>query len=73
MITADHGCDPTTPSTDHSREGVPLLVYSKKIHEAIALGRRDTYADLGATMATYLGVDWPIGHSFYQQIEEYLK
>ena len=73
MITADHGCDPTTPSTDHSREGVPLLVYSKKIHEAIALGRRDTYADLGATMATYLGVDWPIGKSFYQQIEEYLK
>ena len=69
MITADHGCDPTTPSTDHSREGVPLLLYNKRMTGAIELGRRDTYADLGATVAEYFHVDWPLGHSFYSQIE----
>lgn len=73
MITADHGCDPTTPSTDHSREGVPLLVYNKRMTTAIALGCRDTFADLGATMAEYLHVDWPFGSSFYPQIEVHLK
>ncbi len=69
LITADHGCDPTTPSTDHSRECVPLLAYHKRMTTPIALGRRDTYADLGATIAEYFGVKWLIGTSFYPQIE----
>lgn len=50
-ITADHGNDPTTPSTDHSREYVPLLVYGKSIQSGIHLGIRPTFADLGKTIA----------------------
>lgn len=68
LITADHGCDPTTPSTDHSREGVPLLVYGKWMNTLIPLGRRDTYADLGATVARHLGVAWPQGTDFYERL-----
>ncbi|MDP4094431.1 MAG: phosphopentomutase [Bacillota bacterium] len=54
FITADHGCDPTTESTDHSREYVPLLIYGKKIKKGIDLGIRSTFADLGATVADIL-------------------
>jgi len=54
-ITADHGCDPTTPSTDHSREYVPLLVHAPG-GAGGPLGIRDTFADLGATVAEYFGV-----------------
>lgn len=50
IITADHGCDPSTPSTDHSREYVPIIVYGKEIKENINLGIRDTYADISATI-----------------------
>ncbi len=50
VITADHGCDPTTPSTDHSREKVPLLVYGKNIKPDVYLGERETFADLGQTI-----------------------
>ncbi|MFV0314052.1 MAG: phosphopentomutase [Anaerotignum sp.] len=57
FITADHGCDPTTPSTDHSREYVPLLVYGKKIKAGVDLGIRKTFADLGQTIADYLDLD----------------
>uniref|UniRef100_A0A7C6EAS3 Phosphopentomutase n=1 Tax=candidate division WOR-3 bacterium TaxID=2052148 RepID=A0A7C6EAS3_UNCW3 len=53
-ITADHGNDPTTPSTDHSREYVPLLIYSKSLLSGIDLGTRETFADLGQTVAEYL-------------------
>lgn len=55
-LTADHGCDPTTPSTDHSREYVPVLVTGPKIKEGIDLGIRETFADLGATVADLLKV-----------------
>jgi phosphopentomutase len=52
IITADHGCDPTTPSTDHSREYVPLLVYSKAFTQPGAdLGIRQTFVDIAATIA----------------------
>lgn len=51
IITADHGCDPTTPSTDHSREYVPLLVYGKKLKKGVNLGTRKTFADVGQTIA----------------------
>ncbi|MCR4402356.1 MAG: phosphopentomutase [Firmicutes bacterium] len=56
MITADHGCDPTTPSTDHSREYVPLLVYGSAIRPGAFLGTRGSFADLGRTVADLLGV-----------------
>ncbi|HHW39975.1 MAG TPA: phosphopentomutase [Syntrophomonadaceae bacterium] len=55
VITADHGCDPTTPSTDHSREYVPLLMTGTGVNPR-AIGTRPTMADLGATLAEYFGV-----------------
>jgi phosphopentomutase len=55
IFTADHGNDPTTPSTDHSREVVPLLVVGPRVR-AVALGRRPTFADVGQTVAEFLGV-----------------
>ncbi len=55
FITADHGNDPTTPSTDHARECVPLLVCGPRVHPR-DLGRRSTFSDLGATVAEWLGV-----------------
>jgi len=61
IITADHGCDPTTPGTDHTREYVPLLVYGKKIVPD-NLGTRTTLADVAATVYQYLcGATWPVG------------
>lgn len=69
IITADHGCDPTTPSTDHSREYVPLLVFGRRIKKGVSLGTRKTFADIGATIAHYLGFDAPLeGESFYSGI-----
>ncbi len=69
-ITADHGCDPTTPSTDHSREYVPLLVYGQKISGDINLGTRDTFADLAATIAEYFRVKGTgVGRSFWEEIQ----
>ena len=50
IITADHGNDPTTPSTDHSREYTPILVYGKQIKPNTNLGIRKTYADISATI-----------------------
>lgn len=56
IFTADHGCDPTTPSTDHSREYVPLLVIGEKVRGGAELGVRESFADLGKTIAEQLGV-----------------
>ncbi len=56
LITADHGCDPTTPSTDHSREYVLVLTWGKGIRSGVDLGTRDTFADLGATISQALGI-----------------
>ena len=55
MLTADHGNDPTTPSTDHSREVVPLLVLGPKVHP-VPLGTRRTFADMGQTVGEYFGL-----------------
>lgn len=55
FITADHGCDPITPSTDHSREYIPLLVYGKNI-KSVDLGTRSSFADIGKTVADIFGV-----------------
>lgn len=69
FITADHGCDPTTPSTDHSREYVPILAYGKPIREGVDLGVRKTFADLGQTISDYLGLDAHFeAESFWKEI-----
>lgn len=56
MITADHGCDPASPSTDHSREYVPLLIWGQKVPPGLNKGTRKTFADAGATAAALLGI-----------------
>ena len=56
IITADHGCDPSTPSTDHSREYTPMLIYGKNIKNGVDLGTRKSFADISATVLEYLGV-----------------
>lgn len=67
IFCADHGCDPTTPSTDHSREYTPLLCYSKNSKRA-DLGTRATLADIGATVAENFNVTIPKGTSFLPQL-----
>ncbi|MHB1327323.1 MAG: phosphopentomutase [Gemmatimonadales bacterium] len=68
IFTADHGNDPTTPSTDHSRERVPVLVYGPKVRP-VSLGERTTFADMGQTVAEFLGVaPLPAGRSFLGEI-----
>ena len=65
IITSDHGCDPTTPSTDHSREYVPVLVYGEGV-QAVDLGTRSTFADVAATIYDALGHGaWPVGEPFF--------
>lgn len=69
VFVADHGCDPTTPSTDHSREYVPILVAGDKIRQGVDLGTRASLADLGATVADLLGVTYRgAGQSFARMI-----
>ena len=69
VITADHGNDPTTPSTDHSREHVPVLVSGGRVRRDVNLGTRRTFADLGQTLAENFGVG-PLasGSSFLGEI-----
>ncbi|PYO27162.1 MAG: phosphopentomutase [Gemmatimonadetes bacterium] len=69
MLTADHGNDPTTPSTDHSREAVPILVLGGGVR-ARPLGERRTFADMGATVAEFFSVTPPLaaGTSFLPEI-----
>lgn len=59
IITADHGCDPTMPGTDHTREYVPLLIYGDKVKAGTGVGIRKTFADVGATVTGYLGAGAP--------------
>ena len=69
IITADHGCDPTTPSTDHSREYVPVLVYGEKIKKGIDLEVRKSFSDVAATLAEIFKVpDTGKGESFWRKI-----
>lgn len=69
IITADHGCDPQTPSTDHSREYTPMLAYGKNVN-AVNLGVRDSFADIGKTVVEWLGVEDNdlFGESFLKEI-----
>jgi phosphopentomutase len=69
IVTADHGNDPTTPSTDHSREHVPVLVAGAALRPGVELGTRSTFADLGQTVAEVFGIEsLPHGRSFLQEI-----
>jgi phosphopentomutase len=69
VITADHGNDPATPSTDHSREYVPLLVHGRGVRAGVRLGMRQTFADLGQTLAEVFGVPrLEHGTSFLKEI-----
>ena len=68
IITADHGNDPTTPSTDHSREYIPILVYGKKIKENVNIGTRLTYADISATILDLYNMEQLTGTSFKSEI-----
>jgi len=67
-VTADHGNDPTTPSTDHSREHVPLLVYGKSLRQGVSLGLRASFADLGATVGEMFGIAPAAGRSFLKEV-----
>jgi len=55
VLTADHGCDPTWQGTDHTREHIPVLVYGDRVRPG-SLGKRDTFADIGQSLATYFGL-----------------
>lgn len=69
ILTADHGCDPSTPSTDHSREYIPVIVYGKKLKENVNLGIRNTYADISATILDMFGLpELKYGTSFKNNI-----
>lgn len=68
-VTADHGNDPTTPSTDHSREYVPLLMGGRRVREGADIGTRPTFADVAATLAEAFGVKAPrFGTSFLREV-----
>lgn len=70
FITADHGCDPSDQSTDHTREYVPIIAAGPEVREGLELGTRASFADLGATVAAHLGVDHGsiAGNSFLETI-----
>ena len=71
MITADHGCDPATPSTDHSREYIPFLAYGKNIRAGVDLGTRKSYADQSKTILEIFGIteSKTAGESFWNEIK----
>ncbi len=71
ILTADHGNDPTTPSTDHSREAVPVLVVGPGV-PAVALGTRATFADIGATVAEFFGTSLDVGTSFLPSVAPWM-
>ena len=69
IITADHGCDPTTSSTDHSREHIPVLVYGKNVKPGVNIGTRETFADIGKTILDFFNVQNElVGKSFLNDI-----
>ncbi len=69
IITADHGCDPSTPSTDHSREYTPMLIFGNNIKSGVNLGIRATFADISATILEYLGIKNTLaGKSFLPEV-----
>lgn len=72
IITADHGCDPTTESTDHSREYIPLIVYGKSIKAGTDIGIRSCYCDIGKSVLDLLNIQNDLyGESFVNDIKKY--
>ena len=70
LITADHGNDPTWKGTDHTREMVPLLAYSPSMNHSVALGDRQSFADIGETVLQNFGLEqWSIGTSFLDSLK----
>ena len=69
ILTADHGCDPTTKSTDHSREYVPLLAHRKHGREGVNLGTRSTLSDIGQTVADIFRERLTRGDSFLAALQ----
>jgi phosphopentomutase len=69
VLTADHGCDPTTASTDHSREYTPLLVFGPGVSAGMNLGTRGSLADIGQTVAEIFSTSIAAGRSFLSQIQ----
>jgi phosphopentomutase len=70
VITADHGCDPTTPSTDHSREYAPLLAHGEAVRPGCSLGLRPTLSDIGQTIAANFGTSVAHGRSFLDEMRK---
>ena len=69
MVTADHGCDPSTPSTDHSREYIPFVAAGRPVKAGSSIGTRNTFADIGMTVLDYFGLASGIdGQSFLSKI-----
>lgn len=69
IITADHGCDPTTSSTDHSREHIPVLVYGKNVKPGVNIGTRERFSDIGKTILDFFNVkNELVGDSFFNKI-----
>ena len=72
IVTADHGCDPSTPSSDHSREYTPMLICGSGVRAGVDLGTRATFADIGATVMDFLGAKskMRIGESFLDAVRK---
>lgn len=72
MITADHGCDPSTPSTDHSRENVPFLAYGERVRPGTDLGVRKSFADIARTIGDFFGINTNDldGESFWKEMRK---
>lgn len=71
IVTADHGCDPATPSTDHSREYIPMLICGASVKSGVNLGVKDTFSDISATVLDYFGVnkESTSGTSFLNEVK----
>jgi phosphopentomutase len=71
ILTADHGCDPATPSTDHSREYTPMIAYGSGVKSGVDLGTRACFADIAATVSEYFSFEERFGaHSFWSKIRK---
>ena len=70
LITADHGCDPGFPGTDHSREHTPMLLYGKHVRQGVSVGTRNTFADIAATVLDMFGIKETLdGESFWDEVK----
>ena len=70
LITADHGCDPTTASTDHSREYIPIVAFGPALKGGVNLGTRRSFSDIGSTAFEYLtGEPFAVGDSFASELK----